>query len=113
MLVFGQGETGERLASEAERLRALLIDMERILGGAKPEAIASGEPAPILDRWFFGNRASPCLLGLSTNHPKLTGVNRPIATSDVWLLAADKTWARSLSRWYRLGRPAERSGLDA
>lgn len=113
MLVFGRGETKEQLAAEAERLRALVLDIERILEGAPPQAIAGEEPVPILNRWLVANRATPCLVGLSTSHPKLAGVNRLIATSDVWLLAADKTWARTLSRWYRLGRPAERSGLDA
>ncbi|WP_348640934.1 DUF6634 family protein [Mesorhizobium sp. B2-4-17] len=52
-------------------------------------------------------------MGLSTRHPTLVGMNRPIGTSPVWLLSADMTWARTHSRWYRLGRPAERSGLDA
>ncbi|WP_366940968.1 DUF6634 family protein [Mesorhizobium sp.] len=114
MVVFGRGgRTEGLLATESERLKALAGDIERILQGVPPEAIAGDETAPILDRWFLANRAAPCLVGLSTGHPKLTGENRSIATSDVWLISHDMAWARTLSRWYRLGRPVERSGLDA
>lgn len=113
MLVFGRRESEGQLVTEAGRLRALAIDIERILQGVEPQAMAGEGPAPILDRWFLANRAVPCLIGLSTGHPTLVGANRSIATSDVWLMSEEKTWARTLSRWYRLGRPAERSRLDA
>jgi hypothetical protein len=113
MLVFGRRETEDQLATEVERLRALAFDIERVLEGIPPKAIVSEGSAPVLDRWFLANRAAPCLIGLSTGHPRLVGVNRSIATSDVWLMSDDKAWARTLSRWYRLGRPAERSGLNA
>ncbi|WP_378951240.1 DUF6634 family protein [Mesorhizobium sp. ANAO-SY3R2] len=55
----------------------------------------------------------PCLAGLSSGHPKLPGTQRPIRTSDVWLVSQDWGWARTLSRWYRLGRPAELQSLDS
>lgn len=113
MLVFGRRENEDELATEVERLRSLAVDIERILEGVPPKAIASEEGVPFLDRWFLANRATPCLIGLSTGHPRLVGVNRSLATSDVWLMSDDKAWARTLSRWYRLGRPADRSGLDA
>jgi hypothetical protein len=106
MPVFRPGETGgDALAIETERVRSLLADMERILGGHPPETIANDDP-PILDQWKLINRPTPCLVGLSTGHPKLPGANREIVTSDVWLMSDDLTWARTLSRWYRLGRPA-------
>ncbi|WP_425299311.1 DUF6634 family protein [Pseudaminobacter soli (ex Zhang et al. 2022)] len=72
-------------------------------------ALASGE-APILGRWRLAHRLVPCLSGVSTGHPKLPGENRPIGTSDVWLMSEERCWARTLSRWYRLGRPAGQSG---
>jgi hypothetical protein len=113
MLLFNEGRgAGEQLAAETARFRALLRDMERILEGVLPETLVSEEP-PLLDRWLLGNMLTPALVGLSTGHPALPGINRPIATSPVLLMSADMSWARSLSRWYRLGRPAERSGLDA
>jgi hypothetical protein len=112
MLLFNQrDEPSAELACELERLAALLADMESIHRGVSPEVMA-GDSAPILDRWVLAMSGAPCLAGLSTGHPKLVGENRPISTSDLWLLSKDRTWARTLSRWYRLGRPARRSGLN-
>lgn len=113
MLIFSQGlAAGENLARETAGLRALVTDMERILAGTLPETIVTEAP-PILDRWVLGSRVVPCLVGLSTGHPELAGRNRAITTSDVWLLSDDMAWARTASRWYRLGRPREDFGLNA
>jgi hypothetical protein len=113
MLLFNQhDEPDADFVRQMERLAALVADVERVHRGVPPEAMA-GDDAPILDRWILGKRAVPCLAGLSTGHPELIGQNRPIYTSDLWLLSNDHGWARTLSRWYRLGRPAERSGLNA
>jgi hypothetical protein len=90
---------------ELLRLSALVADMEAIRDGIPPESLKDGT-APVLDRWIIAQRAIPCLAGLSSGHPMLVGENRAIATSDLWLLSDDQTWARTLSRWYRLGRPA-------
>jgi hypothetical protein len=112
MLLFDQrDEPDADFVQEMERLAALVADVERIHRGVRPEVLA-GDDAPILDRWILGQRLVPCLAGLSTGHPELAGQNRLIGTSDLWLLSKDRSWARTLSRWYRLGRPAERSGLD-
>ncbi len=112
MLLFNQhDEPDANFTFETARLAALVADMERIHRGVPPQALA-GDDAPVLDRWMLGNRLVPCLAGLSTGHPLLPGSGRPIGTSDLWLLSQDYGWARTLSRWYRLGRPAERSGLD-
>lgn len=113
MLLFCQGiRNDSRIEAETARVKRLADEMDRILAGALPGAVASEEP-PLLNRWILGNALMPCLAGLSTGHPTLTGVNRPIATSQVLLMSDDMTWARTRSRWYRLGRPAERAGLDA
>jgi hypothetical protein len=112
-MLFRQGAKADaELVSQARRLKALSADMERVLEGLLPEAIITEEP-PLLDRWILGNTLAPCLVGLSTGHPTLVGANRAIATSNVWLMSDDMTWARTLSRWYRLGHPAERSSLNA
>lgn len=113
MLLFNQhDEPDAHFVHEMERLAALVADVERIHRGVPPEAIA-GDDAPILDRWILGQRLVPCLAGLSTGHPLLPGTSRLIGTSDLWLLSKGYGWARTLSRWYRLGRPAERSDLNA
>lgn len=111
MMVFGRrdGEQDPVFDFQLERLSALVADAARLRNGASPEALARGE-APVLDRWVITQRFVPCLAGLSTGHPRLPGENRLIGTSDLWLLCEDRTWARTLSRWYQLGRPADHLG---
>jgi hypothetical protein len=93
------------------KLDGLVADMTALRGGSLPEELAGVEP-PILDRWApaFGNNVF--LVGLSTGHPKLVGENRLISTSELMLVSEDQTWARTLSRWYRLGRQMSRTELD-
>lgn len=86
------------------RLAALVSDMEAIGRGVSPKELA-GVEAPLLDRWTLGYRPIQCLLGHSTGHPLLPGEDRTICTSDLWLISEGYEWARTLSRWYRLGRP--------
>jgi hypothetical protein len=113
MLLFGrETPTDEMLIFQMDRLAALAADLECARRGVSPEAMA-GDAAPILDRWIFAQRIVPCLAGLSTGHPRVVGENRLIATSDLWLLSKDHNWGRTLSRWYRLGRPAEQAGVDS
>lgn len=113
MLLFNQhSEPDTDFEHDFLRFSSLVADMDHIRHGVPPVTMA-GDDAPLLDRWLLGNVLTPALVGLSTGHPALPGTNRPIATSQVFLMSADMSWARTLSRWYRLGRPAERSGLDA
>lgn len=107
MILFEQGRAGEHdpaLDIEQARLIALLSDMDRLRDGVRPEHLAAD--APFLDRWTVGYRPVACLVGLSTGHPLLPEDGRQIATSDLKLMSQDQSWARTLSRWYRLGRPA-------
>ena len=85
------------------RLKALVADMEMVRDGASLHSL--GVEAPVLEDWALAQRRAPCLTGLSSGHPILTGEGRPIVTSELWLLSSDRKWARTLSRWYKLGRP--------
>lgn len=111
MMKFNPDERdhGERFELEFGRLSALMSDMSALRCGAAPETLTGEEP-PFLDGWVVAQRPIPCLVGLCSGHPRLPGARRPIATSDLWLMSADHSWARSLSRWYRLGRPAGHAG---
>lgn len=102
---IGKQQQGALFEFEFGGLSALVADMAAIQGGVSPERLSNGE-APVLDCWVMTQRSVPCLAGLSSGHPRLVGNGRPITTSDLWLLSDDRTWARTLSRWYRLGRPA-------
>lgn len=106
MVIFDPGERNQGEAFEFTRssLETLLADFERIWAGRSPEFLAGD--APLLDNWTLSQRPAPCLVGLSTGHPILAGRARPITTSDLWMLSRDHQWARTASRWYRLGRRA-------
>jgi hypothetical protein len=62
-------------------------------------------PAPLLVDWrFMLTWAGVSLAGFVAGHP-LRG-SRHIATSPLWVLDPDLGWARTLSRFYKLGVPA-------
>ena len=110
---FKSGRRNADTAFEAEltRLSGLVSDLARIGRGVPVEELAPY--APLLENWTQGMRLGPCLLGLATDHPKLPGERRSIVTSDLLLMSDDGQWARTRSRWYRLGRPAGRGKGDA
>lgn len=105
MLVFDWNETSraERFELQLQRLRMLVADMEVVQRRTMQQALP--DEAPILEQWALTCRPAPCLTGLSTGHPRLVGADRSIITSDLQLLSSDQTWARTTSRWYRLGAP--------
>jgi len=106
MLKFMPGqEVSATFLRETERWKRLLADTEKIAAGMLPEEIAVPEETPTLDDWFGVALETPALAGYSTGHPRLVGARRLITTSDLWLLSNDGRWARTLSRWYRLGEP--------
>ncbi|MBS9721470.1 hypothetical protein JYU29_12320 [Tianweitania sp. BSSL-BM11] len=94
---------GSAFNQALERLRILMADMEAVQAGLDPASLA-GEP-PLLNRWALTWRPAQCLTGHSTGHPLLPGGEREIITSDLQLLSRDGCWARTSSRWYRLGEP--------
>lgn len=111
-VLFNQHDLpSDELAAEIVRLRALIADLQQLQRGVGADKLA-GHDAPILDRWALSERTLPCLIGLSTGHPKLPGT-RLVRTSDLWLLAENGSCARTLSRWYRLGRPFQNSAFNA
>ncbi len=112
MILFDRtGATDPAFDFEQARLAALLSDMEMLRAGVPPKDVAAD--APLLDRWLVAHRPAACLLGQSTGHPLLPGIGREIVTSDLMLLSEDRSWARTLSRWYRLGRPAGGARQDS
>jgi hypothetical protein len=86
------------------RLRALADDLDRIAAGEAPTT-ADLAHAPLLVDWrLMLTWAGVGLVGFVAGHP-LRG-SRTIATSPLWVLDPELRWARTLSRFYRLGVPA-------
>jgi hypothetical protein len=85
------------------KLRSLACDLDRIAIAAAPTA-AELAKAPLLVDWRIVLALSGlALTGFATGHPQLGA--RAIVTSPLWVLDPELCWARTLSRFYRLGVP--------
>jgi hypothetical protein len=84
-------------------LRRLADDLDRIAAGRAPTP-ADLDHAPLLVDWRFALTWNGfCLTGFAAGHPRLGA--RTIATSQLWAFDPERRWARTLSRFYRLGVP--------
>jgi len=94
---------GDNPASLLDHLQRLHADISRTSSGQAPtqEQLNS---APILDQWECGVRLTPCLYGVVYGHPVHEHC-RPIHTSELYMFDACAGWARTWSRFYRLGTP--------
>jgi hypothetical protein len=96
----------EDLAVALDAVCTCPFPLDRFLAGSQPDA-------PILEDWRLALRPVKCLVGRSTGHPRLPGERRPIVTSEIFLISEEFGWARSYSRWYRLGRPFNDHSKDS
>jgi hypothetical protein len=89
----------------ARRLRALANDCAFLtLGHPIPPAIL--QKAPLLDDWVPAVTPEGVrLIGHASGHP-VHGDHR-VMTTPLWFADPDGGWIRTLSRFYRLGAPAE------
>lgn len=86
------------------RLRRLADDLERVGVKQAPSATELSQ-APLLVDWRLVLVITGlALTGFTAGHPLLG--NRKIITSPLWVLDPDLRWARTLTRFYRLGVPA-------
>jgi hypothetical protein len=88
-------------------LRRLLCDLEKLRRSGVPTSSSLSE-APFLDEWSFAHRLVPCLSGYPEGHPTCRS-GRMARTSDLWVIAPEQRYARTLTRFYRLGARAEAS----
>lgn len=83
-----------------EALRALANDLEHMTVFI-PSADQLGD-APQLDDWLPYVRGAGALTGHVNQHPLLG--SRRIVTSEIYAIDHEAGWARSFSRFYRLGK---------
>ena len=86
----------------AEILEGLAADL-RILaaGGSPPPQL---QEAPQLRRWGFAPKHALCLTGTTYGHPRIVD-GRDAVTSELFAIARDRSWARTMSRYYQLRSP--------
>ncbi|CCF19993.1 conserved protein of unknown function [Pseudorhizobium banfieldiae] len=89
---LGQGR--EALVAQ---LRRLADDLETIgrLNWPPSDAV-------YINDWFVGRRAVSCLVGRPLGHPFIDN-GHPMVSSELFFMDVDHGYARSFSRWYRLG----------
>jgi hypothetical protein len=92
-------------ADLARRFHDLAYDLTRIREDAAPTPVELAA-APRLENWKIAlDLGGPVLIGKVMGHPILGG--RTIFISPVWAVDPNAlAWARTLSRWYALGPPA-------
>ena len=100
-IIVGHRRIVGDVAGEIARLESLVAALDRIGGGEMPTA-AELKAAPLLDPYRLDTCTMTCLIGANRDHPTLKGP--VICTTEVWALAPELGWARTLSRLYRLGR---------
>ena len=89
----------------ARRLRELADDSER-LAVARAVPPIRLQTAPLLEDWVPVLTAQGVhLVGQASGHPLLG--DRRVITSPLWFADPAGSWVRSLSRFYRLGPPAD------
>ena len=103
-ICFIGGDAAHSLA-KARQLVDDLADLAKN-GGPTTEQLAA---APLLSPWRGTTRSSPALTGLVFGHPRLAD-NRPALTTELFAIDIDAGWARSWSRFYRLGQPLKDLG---
>jgi hypothetical protein len=89
----------------ARRLRALADDCDRLKRGraVSPLLLRS---APLLEDWMPARTPEGVqLIGRASGHP-IHG-DRMVMTTQLWFADPDGHWIRTLSRFYRLGPPAD------
>lgn len=87
-----------------ELIVSLAEDLSRLEAGDL-DILGALVDAPVISDWRFTPYVTSSLVGAVTGHPILG--DRPfVATSGLYAIDPDAGWARTLSRWYGLGRRA-------
>jgi hypothetical protein len=93
--------TISKLRRDAEKLERLAADLRRIADGVEPPP-EELEKAPVIDGWVVGQTTHLCLVGRVKGHPEIPDTHLT-RTSDLWFIDYKARWARTLSRFYKLG----------
>jgi len=102
-----RGGPNRDIMREIEKTEALLNDLKRF--GNKQFPIARElEEAPLIDNYKIDIMYRPALVGQAYNHPRLG--HTTVQTTELWAIAPTLGWARTWSRFYRLGFPADNFG---
>ncbi|MFE0014091.1 hypothetical protein ACFWXH_04540 [Mesorhizobium sp. NPDC059054] len=88
---------------EVDRLRRLANDLERISKGNHPDKSMLSS-APCIEGWKIVVRPVPCLTGLFFGHPGIEEGDLGV-TTEMMAFAPTLGYARTVTRFYKLGQP--------
>lgn len=91
----------ELARENARRVHELSRDLA-LIEKLRGPGIRDMAEAPLLEDWMIGNRMETALIGTVAGHPLLA--DGPVITSAIHYLDEQAGYARTFSRWYRLGR---------
>jgi hypothetical protein len=83
-------------------LSTLTNDIRELRSHDDRPSAALLEHAPLLEQWSFAIIQRPCLMGAVEGHPLLGDLSR-MHTSELFAIDQAAGWARTWSRYYRLG----------
>ncbi len=86
------------------RIRAMCDDIDAVLAGLPPSERLLAD-APVLQGWRKTSYPALCLAGFVSGHPTIR--SGPLVSSQLYMVDPEQKWARTMSRFYRLGTPAE------
>ncbi len=92
--------------SLAEKCAGLAADVAAVRAGLGPTP-TDLLGAPVLDDWSLEPYQAQLLAGKARGHPRLG--SQPVRTTMAVLVDEQEGWARTLSRFYRLGRKAKQA----
>lgn len=92
------------ISLQIEKTEALLLDLKRFANRQFPTS-AELEAASLIDEYQIAPRELPALRGRTYKHPLLGSTS--VMTTELWAIAPSLGWARTWSRFYRLGFPAD------
>ena len=83
---------------------ALIAQLRRLADDLETVGRTDWQPPDAVDinDWFVGRRAVSCLVGRPLGHPFIDN-GHPMASSELFFMDVKRGYARSFSRWYRLG----------
>lgn len=91
-----------------EELNQVADLLERLARDLRDAAMSNVDLKPknpiYLEGWSMTSRDAPALMGHVSGHPTLGTTF--LRTSELYYIDTQSGWARTLSRWYRLGAPA-------
>ena len=89
-----------RVREIAQRIHDLSRDL-KLIEQLQAPSIFDIASAPVIDDWRIGRRLEVDLTGVVSGHPEVGP--GPVVTSGLYYLDPIAGYARTLSRWYKLG----------